>query len=122
MTDVVAGCIFKDNRFLLARRKFGKFKGKWEFPGGKRKSDETLQEALKREILEELFVEIEVLNKIGENSFYISDNRYILHLFKCLYIEGSFVLTDHDKIEWINANDLSDFDLMPADKAFVGKF
>ena len=68
MIEVVAGVIYKDNKFLIAQRNLKKSQGGlWEFPGGKLESGESCEAALKREIFEEFEVEIEVEGYITEN-------------------------------------------------------
>ena len=81
-TDVVAAVIKKDDCYLLAKRNKDKYMGlKWEFPGGKVETNETFEEALSREILEELNVNIEIHNKVAEEKYQDSEINIILHYF-----------------------------------------
>ncbi|WP_242131336.1 (deoxy)nucleoside triphosphate pyrophosphohydrolase [Aestuariivivens marinum] len=120
MIRVVCGVIYKRDKFLITRRKPGiALEGKWEFPGGKIKDSETGLEALKRELLEELGMQVEVLGKIGSNIHHYPNFSIELIAYKCTFIEASFKLTDHDAYEWISKVDISNFDLADADKPFI---
>ena len=87
--DVTAGFIWKGRKLLLARRREqGMLGGLWEFPGGKKESYETLQECLRREIEEELNVEVKVGNPIASIKHAFSHFRITLHGFHCRYLGG----------------------------------
>jgi mutator protein MutT len=119
MIDVVAGCIIRDNKVLLAKRKSGNLKDKWEFPGGKKEDDESFEDALKREIFEELSIKIEVLEKIGEKRFSTDDEDFVLHLYNCRHVGGKINLSVHSKVVWIKYDDIFKFDMPSADKYFI---
>lgn len=120
MIRVVCGIIFKDDKILLTRRKKGKsLEGYWEFPGGKVEKGETDATALKRELKEELGLEISEPNYFSENKHeYIT---FSIHLvaYKCEAFDDPKKLVDHDKFEWVMVNELGSFNLADADKPLL---
>jgi 8-oxo-dGTP diphosphatase len=120
MIRVVCGIIFKDDKILLTRRKKGKsLEGFWEFPGGKVEKEETDTVALKRELKEELGLEISELNYFSENKH--DYNTFSIHLvaYKCKAFDDPNKLVDHDKFEWVMVNELGSFNLADADKPLL---
>ena len=120
MLDVVAAVIRRDQLFLIARRKPGKsLEGKWEFPGGKIEPGEDGSTALAREILEEFGVAIEVLEHLVtvEHSYPSIDVR--LHAYLGYCPNAPTTSTDHDALEWVPLDRLTDFDLAEADIPIV---
>ena len=117
MIEVVAALIEKDNKVLIAKRSTGdpNVLGKWEFPGGKVKDNETDEEAIEREIKEEFELIIKA-NKFITNNICKYPNKTVnLKLYKCNYISGKFRLNDHSEYKWVDKKDLLDYDLAPAD-------
>lgn len=121
---VVAAAIHRQSsqgkEILIARR--GPLQagaGFWEFPGGKVELGEDPKEALVREIQEELGVEIQVGDFIGENSFKYPTKHIHLLLFDCQILQGSIQLTEHDAIEWLTADKIQTDVLSEADRPFV---
>ena len=120
MIRVVCGIILKDDKILLTRRKKGKsLEGFWEFPGGKVEKEETDTVALKRELKEELGLEISELNYFSENKH--DFNTFSIHLvaYKCKAFDDPNKLVDHDKFEWVMVNELGSFNLADADKPLL---
>ena len=120
MIRVVCGIIYKDDKILLTRRKKGKsLEGFWEFPGGKVEKGETDATALKRELKEELGLEISELNYFSENKH--DYNTFSIHLvaYKCKAFDDPNKLVDHDKFEWVMVNELGSFNLADADKPLL---
>ena len=120
MIRVVCGVIYKDDKILLTRRKKGKFlEGYWEFPGGKVEKEETDTIALKRELKEELGLEISELNYFSENKH--DYNTFSIHLvaYKCTALDDPKKLVDHDKFEWVMVNEIGDFNLADADRPLL---
>ena len=120
MIRVVCGIIFKDDKILLTRRKKGKsLGGFWEFPGGKVEKEETDTIALKRELKEELGLEISELNYFSENKH--DYNTFSIHLvaYKCKTLMDPNKLVDHDKFEWVIVNELGNFNLAEADRPLL---
>ena len=120
MIRVVCGLIYKDDKILLTRRKKGKsLEGYWEFPGGKVEKEETDTIALKRELKEELGLEISELNYFSENKH--NYNTFSIHLvaYKCTALDDPKKLVDHDKFEWVMVNEIGDFNLADADRPLL---
>jgi len=122
LKEVTAAVIIKDKRVLIAQRtKDDKLAGKWEFPGGKIEPGETLQECLKREIKEELEVDIDVLDFFGESIYNYPGGTIKLMAYWCEWISGDFTLKVHSQIVWANRNELDLYDFAPADIPLVEK-
>lgn len=118
---VVCGIIYSGDKIFIARRKKGKsMEGYWEFPGGKIEDGESEKSALIRELHEEFGMKLTVQERIGENLHQYDDFTIRLIAYKCLFKEASFELTDHDAYEWVGRNDLSEYQLAPADLPLIG--
>ena len=114
--DVVAAIIKKDDYYLLAKRNKKKYMGlKWEFPGGKVEKDESFEEALSREILEELNVNIEIHNKVTEERYQDDEINIVLHYYMCSLIDTDIVLSEHEAIEWVKKQDFLNYEFVPGD-------
>jgi 8-oxo-dGTP diphosphatase len=113
---VVGAAIVRDGRIFCAQRNFHKqVGGKWEFPGGKIKPGETPQQALRREIHEELRSDVRVGRRV-----HTTDNRYPfgtveLSTYLCTLEEGDLILTEHEASRWMRPKDLPNLDWAPAD-------
>ena len=122
MKEVTAAIILKDKKVLIAQRAPGEnLAGKWEFPGGKTEQGETPQECLKREIREELDVEIEVLDFFGESIYAYHSGPIKLMGPWCKWISGEFTLNVHSNLAWVNLQELDLYDFAPADISLVNK-
>lgn len=122
MKEVTAAIILKDNRVLIAQRApDDKLAGKWEFPGGKIEQGETPQECLKREIREELDVDIEVLDFFGESIYAYNSGKIKLMAFWCRWVSGDFTLKVHSNIAWADHHEFDLYDFAPADIPLVEK-
>ncbi|UZR94066.1 (deoxy)nucleoside triphosphate pyrophosphohydrolase [Chondrinema litorale] len=118
--DVVAGVIYKEDNILICRRKPGKHQaGLWEFPGGKIEKDENHQEALIREIKEELQINISPKEIITKVIHEYAHAVIVLWVYKTQFLEGNITLTDHDKTLWVSAEELINFELAPADQPVI---
>ena len=117
--NVVAAIIRDGNKIFATQRGYGEFKDGWEFPGGKVEEGETPQEALKREIEEELKTEIEV----GEYLTTIEHDYPKFHLsMKCYWariIEGKPVLLEHEAARWLSRDELDSVAWLPADVTII---
>lgn len=103
---VVAAIIKKDNLYLIVQRNKHKYLGlKWEFPGGKVESGETFEEALLREIEEELSIVINVYEKIAEEKYKDNKIDIILHYFLCSHKSGTIKLSEHEDFAWVEKKD-----------------
>ena len=115
MTVVVAAAIEFDGRYLVARRtRPADVAGRWEFPGGKVEAGETEEQALIREIREELGVDIEVKRRIpGEWPLH---DDLVLHLYAATLIAGEPApLEQHDEIRWVTPSEFDGIDWLPSD-------
>ena len=116
VTDVVAAIIKKDNLYLVTQRNRNKHMGlKWEFPGGKVEANEALKEAVAREIYEELNIDINVYEKLAEESYKDSEINIVLHYFLCTIKDGVINLNEHEAMEWIDKTDFDKYDFVEGD-------
>lgn len=123
MLNVVCAIIEKEDLIFLARRKKGKsMPGKWEFPGGKIEKKEEPEEALKRELHEELGMEVEILTELGESIHTYNDFTIRLVGYKCKYVSWTGKLEDHDLYQWLNPREVSKMDLAEADIPLLEKY
>ena len=114
--DVVAAIIKSEDYYLLAKRNKDKYMGlKWEFPGGKVEQNETFKEALSREILEELNVNIQIHKKVAEERYQDEEINIVLHYYMCSLIDNDIVLSDHEAIEWVKKQDFLKYEFVPGD-------
>lgn len=114
---VVAALIKKEDKILIAKRSTGdkNVLGKWEFPGGKVEKDEDEKVAIEREIKEEFELKIKAEKYITNNICNYPTKVVDLRLYRCKYISGDFKLHDHSEYVWVDANNILDYDLAPAD-------
>jgi 8-oxo-dGTP diphosphatase len=121
MITVVAALIKKGNKVLIARRLTGdeNVMGKWEFPGGKVEPGETKEHAIEREILEEFELSIIANGFVANNVCEYPKKTIDLRLYKCEYLSGIINLHDHSEYKWIEAKNLLNYDLAPADIPLV---
>ena len=116
---VGAAIINEHNEVLCAQRGYGSLIGKWEFPGGKVEKGETDQEALKREIREELNIDVEVEELIDENYNEYSDKNINLKVYKCKYVSGEIRDTEHQALAWKKPDEIESLDWAEADKPIL---
>lgn len=113
--EVVAAVMVSDGKVFASERGYGAFKGKWEFPGGKREAGETPEEALAREIREELATEIHVGEKLCTVEYDYPEFHLVLHCYLCSILSGNLELLEHEDARWLDARHLRDVDWLPAD-------
>lgn len=106
---------------FATQRGYGEFKGGWEFPGGKIEAGETSQEALKREIMEELDTDISVGALIDTIEYDYPEFHLSMDCFWCKIISGDLVLKEHEAARWLTKNQLRDVEWLPADITLIGK-
>jgi len=122
MIEVSAAIIKKDGKILIAQRNRNQSLAlKWEFPGGKVEPNESIKQGLKREIREELNIDIEVKEKLGEILFEHSNNILKLTAFYAEWVSGDLEALEHERLEWVTVEELENFDFAPADMYFVKK-
>lgn len=122
---VVAGLIVRDDRrVLIAQRPEGKKRaGEWEFPGGKAEPGEMPEEALARELMEELGVRVTIEPAIERVEHVYPDLRVEVHFFPCRLGDGEQVeRREHARLEWVEADRLADFTFVEADRALLPRF
>ena len=117
--NVVAAIIRDGNRIFATQRGYGEFKDGWEFPGGKVEPGETPQEALKREIEEELETEIEVGEYLTTIEYDYPSFHLSMKFYWCRIIEGRPVLLEHEAARWLGKDELDSVDWLPADITII---
>lgn len=126
--EVVAAVIVKDNTILATQRGYGEFKGKWEFPGGKIQDNESKEEALIREIKEELNASINVDKYLTTVEYDYPEFHLTMHTYICsLNNDIEFVYhnsneLEHDNMVWLEENDLDKLDWLPADIEIISAY
>ena len=116
MKTVTAAIIKKDNQILVARRAPGeKLAGFWEFPGGKLEEGETLQQCLERELEEEFGLMTQSGNELTSSIYEYDHGVFEIVAIESKIISGEIDLRVHDKILWIEINELLNIELLPAD-------
>lgn len=106
---------------FATQRGYGEFKGGWEFPGGKIESGETPQQALKREIMEELDTEIAVGELIDTIEYDYPDFHVSMDCFWCEVIRGELILKEAEDAKWLTREHLADVKWLPADVTLIEK-
>ena len=119
--EVVAAIILDGEKIFATQRGYGEFKGGWEFPGGKIEQGETPEQALKREIREELDTEIEVGELFDTVEYDYPAFHLTMHCFLCTVISGKLVLKEHEAAKWLTRDTLDSVDWLPADKGLIEK-
>ncbi len=119
--EVVAAVITDDNRIFATQRGYGEFKGGWEFPGGKIEQGEAPEDALKREIKEELDANINVGGLLDIVEYDYPDFHLRMHCFICSLTDGKFVLKEHEDAKWLRKDELYSVEWLPADLGLIEK-
>lgn len=119
LIEVVAAIIRRNDRILATQRGYGEFKDGWEFPGGKTERGETPQQALVREIKEELKSEIRVGKKLCTVEYDYPKFHLTMHCFWCDLLDGEPVLLEHEAARWLTTDELNSVDWLPADVQVV---
>lgn len=113
--EVVAAVITEGDKFLITQRVGGQFDGMWEYPGGKIEHGESHHEALKREIKEELDVEIGVDKFLATITYPYETFHLTMHLYYSHVISGELTLNEHASMRWINLDETKNIYWVPAD-------
>ena len=119
--EVVAAIITHNDQIFATQRGYGEFKDGWEFPGGKMEPGETPQQALGREIREELDTEIEVGSLVETVEYDYPNFHLTMHCFLCTIRSGELVLKEHEAAKWLTREELDSVDWLPADVKVVEK-
>lgn len=118
---VVAAVIRSEDKIFATARGYGEFKGQWEFPGGKIEPGETPQEALVREIQEELDVKIKVGALIDTIEYDYPSFHLSMDCFWCNITEGAITLKEAEDARWLSKDELYSVDWLPADIELIEK-
>jgi len=122
LINVTAAILYNNGRLLIAKRKeTGKLPNVWEFPGGKVESGEAPKDCLKREMEEEFNIGVTIGEYLGESIYHYDHGSIKLLAYITTWVAGEFTLKDHQAIEWVNIDDLSNYNFAPADIPFVEK-
>jgi 8-oxo-dGTP diphosphatase len=123
MFEVTAGIILKEDKILIAKRGLDKkFRGRWEFPGGKLEPGESLQDCIKRELEEELNISIKNQEYFITNEHEYDNFKVKIHSFLIREYNGEIILNEHEELKWINPNKYEEYDILEADLPFIRAF
>ena len=117
--NVVAAIIVKNNKFFATQRGCGDFKDGWEFPGGKVEEGETPQEALMREIREELAADIRVGELFDTIEYDYPEFHLSMKSYICELVSEEIELKEHEAARWLGRGELDTVDWLPADKGLI---
>ena len=116
---VVAAVIREGDRIFATQRGYGEYKDGWEFPGGKIEEGETPQQALRREIMEELDTEIEVGELIDTIEYDYPTFHLSMDCFWCALVNGNLTLKEHEAAKWLDHDSIDSVDWLPADITLI---
>lgn len=120
LIEVVAAIIHDDNgRIFTTQRGYGDYKDGWEFPGGKMEPGEIPEDALKREIWEELETKIVVERLVQTVEYDYPKFHLKMHCFLCYIESGSLILKEHEAARWLKPEELDSVDWLPADRIVI---
>lgn len=117
--EVVAAIIRKEDRIFATQRGYGDWKDWWEFPGGKMEPGETPENALKREILEELSTEISVDEFLCTVEYDYPKFHLTMHCYLCSLMTEALHLNEHEAARWLSKDQLDSVNWLPADKFVI---
>ena len=118
---VVAAIIMHEGKVFATQRGYGEFKDGWEFPGGKIEDGETPQDALIREIKEELDTEVEVGELLDTVEYDYPKFHLSMDCFICEIKSGNLTLKEHEAAKWLTKETLDSVEWLPADQGLVEK-
>ena len=119
--EVVAAIIHRDGAYFATQRGYGEFEGMWEFPGGKIEEGETAEFALKREIQEELGIDITIDNFLCTIEYNYPSFHLTMHCYLCGIKFGEIELREHKSARWLTTETLDSVKWLPADKEVIDK-
>lgn len=119
--EVSAAIILKDEKIFATQRGYGEWKDWWEFPGGKIEPGETPENALKREIQEELSVEINVDEFLCTVEYDYPKFNLTMHCYLCSLTTEALHLNEHEAAKWLSKEELDSVKWLPADESIVEK-
>ncbi|MBQ9285213.1 MAG: (deoxy)nucleoside triphosphate pyrophosphohydrolase [Bacteroidaceae bacterium] len=115
LIEVVAAIICKDDKIFATQRGYGEWKDLWEFPGGKMEAGETQEEALKREIWEELETRIVVGQRVTTVEWDYPQFHLTMHCYWCSVESGHLELKEHEAARWLSKDEMESVEWLPAD-------
>ena len=113
--NVVCGVIVKDNKYLITQRGDSKNLNRWEFPGGKVEPFENIFDAIKRELKEELSIEVTPIKKLLEYNY----KKYNLCFIECALGSNKIILNEHLNFTWISKKEFEIYDFLEGDNIFI---
>ena len=119
--EVVAAIIQRDGAYFATQRGYGEFEGMWEFPGGKIEPDESCEVALKREIQEELGVDISIEELLCTTNYDYPSFHLTMHCYLCSIAAGKIELREHKSARWLTTETLDSVEWLPADKDVISR-
>ena len=119
--EVVAAILHRDGAYFATQRGYGEFEGMWEFPGGKIEPGESSEDALKREIQEELGVDIVIEDLICTTEYDYPSFHLTMHCYLCRVEAGEIELREHKSARWLRPEELGSVEWLPADKDIISR-
>ena len=116
---VSAAVIHRDGKIFATQRGYGEYKGKWEFPGGKREEGESGEEALYREIIEELDSKVKIEKLICTTDYDYPTFHLTMDVYLSTLIEGKLTLLEHEDAQWVSLDSIDNLDWLPADWSVI---
>ena len=116
---VSAAVIHRDGKIFATKRGYGEYKGKWEFPGGKREEGESGEEALYREIKEELDSKVKIEKLICTTDYDYPTFHLTMDVYLSTLIEGKLTLLEHEDAKWVSLDSIDNLDWLPADWSVI---
>ena len=116
---VSAAVIHRDGKIFATKRGYGEYKGKWEFPGGKREEGESGEEALYREIKEELDSKVKIEKLICTTDYDYPTFHLTMDAYLSTLIEGKLTLLEHEDAKWVSLDSIDNLDWLPADWSVI---
>ena len=116
---VSAAVIHRDGKIFATQRGYGEYKGKWEFPGGKREEGESGEEALYREIREELDSKVKIEKLICTTDYDYPTFHLTMDVYLSTLIEGKLTLLEHEDAKWVSLDSIDNLDWLPADWSVI---
>ena len=119
--EVVAAIIQREGAYFATQRGYGEFEGMWEFPGGKIEPGESRESALKREIQEELGIDININKFLCTTDYDYPSFHLTMHCYLCGIETGEIELREHKSARWLRPEELGSVEWLPADKEVIDK-
>lgn len=118
---VVAAIIIEKGKVFATQRGYGEFKDGWEFPGGKIEPGETSEEAIVREIKEELDTEVKAIELLDTVEYDYPKFHLSMDCFICKILSGDLVLKEHEAAKWLTRETLNSVEWLPADQGLIAQ-